>query len=74
MQFFLARSMDMYYRTREVVIELSNSKNDCYISVEVIYICIDNLAQECLKSQMIVIFLVDVNCICTYNICERVFG
>ena len=56
MQFFLARSMDMYYRTCEVVIELSKSKNDCYISVEVIYICIDNLAQECLKSQMIVIF------------------
>ena len=54
--FFLARSMDMYYRTCEVVIELSKSKNDCYISVEVIYICIDNLEQECLKSQMIVIF------------------
>ena len=51
---FLTRSMDMYYRTRDVVIELSKSKNDCYISVEVI--CIDNLAQECLKSQMIVIF------------------
>ena len=51
MQFFLARSMDMHYRTREVVIELSKSKNDVLI-----YICIDNLAQECLKSQMIVIF------------------
>ena len=44
------------YRTLEVVIELSKSKNDCYISVEVIYICIDNLTQECLKTHMIAKF------------------